>query len=131
MNEKEIVDLETQFWSALRDGDAKAVAQLTADQCIVTGARGVGKLTNKQIAGMMEGAYWKLHSFAFTDIQVLEVRDDVAVIAYKVSEELTVEGKKLTLNASDASTWVKRNGRWVCVLHTESVEGDPFGRDRH
>ena len=128
MNDKEIIDLETRFWSALRDGDASAITQLTAEQCIVTGAQGVGKLTNKQIAGMMQGAEWKLHSFAFSDVQVLEVRDDVAVIAYKVSEDLTVEGKKLTLKASDASTWVKRNGRWACVLHTESVEGDPFGR---
>ena len=33
-------------------------------------------------------------------------------------------------DAADASTWVRRNGRWVCALHTESLKGDPFGRDR-
>jgi hypothetical protein len=25
---------------------------------------------------------------------------------------------------------VRRNGQWVCALHTESMLGDPFGRDR-
>jgi len=47
-----------------------------------------------------------------------------------VHEELTVEGKPVTLDAADASTWVRRDGRWVCALHTESLRGDPFGRDR-
>ena len=56
--------------------------------------------------------------------------DDVAVIASAVREDLTVDGKPLTIKAADASTWVRRNGRWVCALHTESLLGDPFGRDR-
>jgi len=58
------------------------------------------------------------------------VTDDVAVVAYKVREQLTVDGKPLTLDAADASTWVRRDGRWLCALHTESIAGDPFGRDR-
>ena len=51
-------------------------------------------------------------------------------MAYQVHEELTVEGKPLTLDAADASTWVRRDGTWRCALHTESIAGDPFGRDR-
>jgi hypothetical protein len=54
----------------------------------------------------------------------------VAVLVYNVHEELTVDGKPVTIDAADASTWVRRNGRWVCALHTESLKGDPFGRDR-
>ena len=56
---------------------------------------------------------------------------DRKTLAYKVREKLTVDGKPVTLEASDASTWVRKNGRWVCALHTESVIGDPYGRDRH
>ena len=58
------------------------------------------------------------------------VRDDTAIIAYKVTEQLTVDGEPVTLKAADASTWVRRDGRWLCALHTESVIGDPFGRHR-
>ena len=44
--------------------------------------------------------------------------------------ELTVDGKPLQLEAADASVWIKRDGHWRCAVHTESVKGDPFGRDR-
>jgi hypothetical protein len=56
--------------------------------------------------------------------------DDVAIVAYKVKEDMTVEGKPLQLEAADTSTWVRKDGRWLCALHTEALTGDPFGRDR-
>jgi hypothetical protein len=79
---------------------------------------------------MMEGASWTLHDFKFEDVKVQRLSDDVAVIGYKVHEDLTVDGQPVTLDAADASTWVKKNGRWVCAMHTESIVGDPYGRDR-
>jgi len=48
-----------------------------------------------------------------------------------VHEELTVEGKPVTLDAADSSTWVRRDGHWLCAAHTETLSGDPYGRDRH
>jgi hypothetical protein len=56
--------------------------------------------------------------------------DDIAVLAYNVREEATVDGKRVTLDAADASTWRRRDGHRVCALHTESLKGDPWGRDR-
>jgi hypothetical protein len=46
-----------------------------------------------------------------------------------VKEEMTVDGKPVTIDAADASTWVRRNGKWRCAMHAESIKGDPFGRD--
>jgi hypothetical protein len=81
-------------------------------------------------AKLMEDPKWTLHEFSFEKENVAFLNDDTAVIAYTVTEKLTVEGKPLTLKAADASTWVRRDGRWLCALHTESVLGDPFGRDK-
>ena len=36
----------------------------------------------------------------------------------------------MALDAADSSTWVRRDGRWLCAMHTEAIAGDPFGRDR-
>jgi hypothetical protein len=47
--------------------------------------------------------------------------DDVAVVAYTVREDLTVDGKPVSLEAADVSTWVRRTVRWLCALHTESL----------
>jgi uncharacterized protein (TIGR02246 family) len=129
--EKELLELEKQFWQAIQDNDAEAAMRLTDESCIVTGAQGVGRIPREAFAGMMKAAPYKLHRFELKgDVQVRVLTDDVAVVAYKVHEELTVDGKPVTLEAADASTWVRRKGRWLCALHTESIAGDPYGRDR-
>ena len=71
-----------------------------------------------------------LGGFDEKTMQVKFINDDVAIVAYKVNESLIVDGKPLPLNANDSSVWVRRNGEWLCALPTESVAGDPFGRDK-
>jgi hypothetical protein len=105
--------------------------ELTDEQCIVAGASGVASINREAFAGMLNSSAWTLNEFEFVgDVEVRALTDDVAIVAYKVKEQLTVEGKPLTLEAADASTWVRRDGRWLCALHTEAVAGDAFGRDR-
>jgi hypothetical protein len=114
----------------LKDGDADTALKLTDDPCIVTGAQGVGRLSGERLAQMMKKRNWQLESFELTDPQVQMLGEDVAVIAYTVHEDLTVEGKPVSLDAAESSTWVRRHGHWRCALHTESLKGDPFGRDK-
>ena len=128
--EKQLLDLETQFWNCMKTRDVEAALKLTHDPCIVTGAQGVGKIDRQIFAKMMETGTWTLHHYSFSDVKVERLTEDVAVIGYKVRETLTVDGQKLDLEAADASTWVRKDGKWRCALHTESVIGDPFGRDR-
>lgn len=127
---KELLDLETQFWTAMKEKDVDAAMRLTDEECIVTGAQGVGRIDRETMGDMLRNASYTLHSFELTKPEVRKLRDDVAVLAYTVVEELTVDGKDVKLEAADASTWVRRGGRWQCALHTESIAGDPFGRDR-
>lgn len=129
--EKELLTLERQYWQAIKDGDAKAAGRLSDETCIVTGAQGVGKLTRTQLMQMMSaGSNWKLEGFEISNPIVQPITDDVVGVAYKVSERLIVDGKPVTLDAAESSTWVRRDDGWVCAVHTESIAGDPFGRDR-
>jgi hypothetical protein len=81
---------------------------------------------------MMNDPHYSLDDFdlADDDIKVRILSDDVAIVAYKAHEELTVDGKPVELDVADSSTWVRRGGRWACAQHTEAIVGDPFGRDR-
>ena len=124
----ELVKLETQYWTAIKERDAAAAAAMSDEPCIVTGAQGVGELDRKTLAGMFSGAPWELHEFDLQNVHVRKVTDDVAIVAYSVDEKLTVEGQPVSLKAFDASVWVRRGGKWLCALHTESLAGDPFGR---
>ena len=128
--EQDLLALEKQFWQAMKDKDAPAAARLTDDPVIVTGPQGVGRIDKKAFARMMETSTWQLERFEISKAEVRMLSDDVAIVAYKVHQELIVEGERLTLEAADSSTWVRRDGRWLCAMHTEALAGDPFGRDR-
>jgi ketosteroid isomerase-like protein len=126
----ELLNLEKQYWQAIKDRDVDAALRLTNDPCIVTGAQGVGRIDRPKLAGMIQAASYTIHDFQLQDdAEVTLPSNDVAVLAYKIREELTVDGNPVSLEAADASVWVRRDGRWLCALHTESILGDPFGRD--
>lgn len=128
--EDELIDMENQYWLAIQEKDADAATRLTDDECIVTGAQGVGRITREALSKMVETDSYTLLAFQLSDVQVRSISDDVAIVGYKVHEELTVGGKPVKLDAADASVWIRRADGWKCALHTESVLGDPFGRDR-
>ncbi len=123
--------LERRFWDAMKDQDGTSAMDLSDDPTVVVGAQGAAELPRPTMREMLETPTWKLLSYAIEDLIVREVAPDTVITAYKVTEDLTVEEKPLTLEAYDASVWVKRDGAWVCALHTESLAGDPFGRDKN
>ena len=128
----ELLDLERQFWDAMRDKDASAASKMTDDGCIVVGAQGVAAIDKASMGKMVKEAEWELRHYSFDEqnAQVRMIGDDVAIVAYTVTEKVVVDGKSITMKANDASVWVRRNGHWVNAMHTESLAGDPFGRDR-
>jgi hypothetical protein len=128
----ELLSLERQFWDAMRSKDGATAERLTADECIVVGAQGVSAIDKKTMSELTTEGQWTLEHYEFDDnsVQVRWIDDDVALVAYKVKERIAVEGEQLTLEANDSSVWVQRNGDWLCAVHTESIVGDPFGRDR-
>ena len=128
--EQEIVQLEKQYWQGIKDKDIATCERLTDFPCLVAGAHGVASIPKEKFKGIMESGNYKLNNFEFKESEVRMLTDDVALHAYKVHQDLTVDGKPIKLDAAQSSTWIKRNGRWVCALHTESLLGDPYGRDK-
>jgi hypothetical protein len=128
--EQEIIELENKFWQSIVDDDVDASVAMLDKRSVVTGAQGVATMSHDDYRRMAEqgAGKWVLKSFKLDDVQVSFPTGDVAVIAYKVTEDMDVEGKPLTLRAADATTWVRKDGEWLAALHTESLLGDPFGR---
>ena len=129
--EKEIFELEKRYWQALKDQDLQTILELSDDPCVVAGAQGVSTIDKKMMSQMMQDPNYTLHDFVLDeDYQIRMLNDDTAILAYKVREDLTVDNEPISFDAAEASTWIRRDGRWVCALHTETISGDPFGRDR-
>ena len=129
---QELLENERRFWDAMREKDGEAAAEMTHDHCIVVGAQGVSAVDKQTMARLTKEGDWELERYTFdeSNAQVQFLNDDVALVAYNVKEKLTVDGKPVNLDANDASVWVRKNGEWQCAMHTESLAGDPFGRDR-
>jgi hypothetical protein len=128
--EKEMLALERQFWDAIKSADGQTVAKLTADKCIVAGASGAMEIDRETMGQMLSAAGYELKDYRFDDFHVLPLRDGVVAVSYKVHEDMMVEGEPVSLDAYDTSVWVRNGGSWQCALHTESLAGDSFGRDR-
>jgi hypothetical protein len=128
--EKEILELENRYWEFIKARDVEGAMRLTDFPCLVAGASGVGLIDKETFRKMMSGANYTLHDFEIKDAKVSLPNDDVVLVAYKVHEDLTVDGKKVSMDAADTSVWVRRGGEWRCALHTESLAGDAYGRDK-
>lgn len=126
--EREVLDLEKQYWRAIKNRDMDAALRLTDDPCLVASAQGVRRLDRQTFMSMMKAMPSTLQDFDVRDgAEVRLLSDDVAIVAYTVYEALTTPaGKALTLDAADTSTWVRRDGRWRCAMHTETILGDPL-----
>ena len=128
----ELLDNERRFWDAMKTKDASVASKMTDDQCIVVGAQGVSSVDAKSMGKMTAEGKWQLDQYSFDEknAQIRYLTDDIAIVAYKVNEQVTLDGKAMPIEANDASVWVKRDGEWRCALHTESLAGDPYGRDK-
>lgn len=125
---QELLAREKSYWTAIKEKDSRVAAHLSDDPCIVVGAQGVSEVSRSVLSKMLEGATYELRGFSLEDVHFRRLSDDIAALAYKVSEELVVDGEKVKLDAFDSSVWMRRDGEWVCVVHTESPAGDAFGR---
>src|SRR4030095_11521658 len=94
---QELLALEKQYWNAIKANDAATATSLSDDPCVVVGAQGVGELSRSSLAKMMQGARYKLEDYALDDVHLRPISDDVVALAYKVTEDLVVEGERIKL----------------------------------
>jgi hypothetical protein len=130
-NDREIIDLEQRYWQALKDRDGDAAKALCDESCILAGPFGVEELSRDELAQMVPNPNYEILEFSIDDdAKVIHVGQDLAIIAYDVHERLKVDGEEIGLDAAETSTWIRKDGQWLCAAHTESLRGDPFGRDK-
>ena len=123
--EQELVALEERYWRAMQDNDVEAAVSLTDFPCIVASAGGVRSIDERTYRELLASGAYQVKQFKMKgEMEARMLSDDVGVVAYEIHEELNVHGNPVTVDATDASAWVRRDGRWRCALHAESIAGD-------
>jgi ketosteroid isomerase-like protein len=120
-NRNDIIALEKSYWDAMKAKDGDRTAELSADPALVTGLQGVMSIAKSKMGQMTKNGNWTLESYSFDDIEVATPAPDVAIIAYTVNQQVTMNGKPQTLRAADSSTWVRGSLGWQCHAHSETI----------
>jgi ketosteroid isomerase-like protein len=120
---QEIIDLEKKYWAALRDQDLDSALNMTDFPGLVISSRGVMPITKDGYVKMFNSGQGRVRDFKIDEerAKVIQAGPDTAVIAYSVHSRF---GKKdddvKDIDAINTSTWVKKNGQWMCSMHTET-----------
>jgi ketosteroid isomerase-like protein len=117
---QDIEKLEHAFWKSLVDRDAEAATAMLAPQALMVSSHGTLQFDPPQYAKMLADPKHGLLKYKLSDMDVLFPSEDVAIATYKANQTMTMDGKELTQDVVDSSTWVRMGGTWKCVAHTES-----------
>jgi hypothetical protein len=108
---------EHQIWDAIKAKNWDAFAGMLTDDFVIVGEGGV-ETKAKMLEEMKK---YDLTDYTFSDVRLVKVDADLAVLTYKVTEKSSYDGKptsgKPTLSSS---AWVNRGGKWVAAWHQES-----------
>jgi ketosteroid isomerase-like protein len=117
---RDIEQLENAFWKSLVDRDADAATAMLAPQALMVSSHGAMQFDPPQYAKMLQDPKHGLLDYTLSDMDVLFPSEDVAIATYKANQTMAMDGKELTQDVVDSSTWVRMGGTWKCVAHTES-----------
>lgn len=115
--------LERRFWDALVAQDVPAATDLLAEPALMVSGHGAMRFDHAQYRKMAEQGSMVLKSFEMSDVQTTFATDDIAIVTYRVRQEMAGRGDAdvTVQQMNDSSTWVRdASGAWKCVMHTET-----------
>ena len=116
----EIERLEKAFWQSMVDGKPTVATRMLTEPALMVSSHGVTRFDHASYTKMAKDDRYKLVDYRMSDVDVLFPKDDVAVASYRVNQTMEMEGRSITNDVFDTSTWVKVDDEWLCVAHTES-----------
>ncbi|MGE5411246.1 MAG: nuclear transport factor 2 family protein [Clostridiales bacterium] len=110
-----ILDNENSIVNALKDKDMEKFGNYLADDFV--GISGMGRTNkNEEIQSMKDV---DIKNFSMSDPKVVFPTNDVAILTYKATSSGTYKGKDFNDTFNASTTWVKKDGKWLNVSHTE------------
>lgn len=116
----EIERLERAFWKSLVERDADAATRMLAPEALMVSSHGTMRFDPAQYAKMLLDPKHGLLEYTLSDMDVLFPGDGVAIATYRAHQTMEMDGRRMEQDVVDSSTWVRMDGEWKCVAHTES-----------
>lgn len=114
-----LLKLESESWQFLKDRDVAAAKNYLGDDALLIFGDGT-RFTKEQYLKVMPD--FRLDSITIAPGAEIKVwTPDVATLLYRVTYASAMKDAKATaMKAMAASTYVRRNGKWLSVLYQET-----------
>ncbi len=119
--DRDLIALERRFWQSMVDRDTDTALGLLAEPALMVSSHGSMQFDHAGYRKMAENARHALTAFDLSNARVLRPSDDVAIVTYEVDQTTTMADREQRVRMSDSSTWVRRDGKWLCAIHTETA----------
>lgn len=106
---------EKEIYQAIKNEDIDIFKSYTSDNLISVYRSGYAT-KDDEIDHLAEIT---IHSYQLSDIKVKQPAKDVAIIIYTLDASGIYQDKKFGGKFYAASTWIKSDGTWKTVMHTE------------
>ena len=114
---------EKGAWQAFKDKKGDDFKKLVHASMIGVYAEGVSDV-KKEMDDMQK---WNMKSFAISNYSIVAVGSDALISHYTVTVEGTYDGKDASGTFYAGSVWMKSNGDWQAIFHTNVKEAKPTG----
>jgi len=111
---EDLLKLEEDFANAIVSNDADAVAQFVSDDWIIIDPDG-GVIDKGRFLAVMRSGALTHEAMESTDVR-LRAYGDTAVVTAVTSTKGKFMGQEFTSRERATDVFVKRDGRWQCVL---------------
>ncbi|MDR7335484.1 nuclear transport factor 2 family protein [Roseateles asaccharophilus] len=121
-----LIALEKKFWQSMVDEDTDTALAMLDEPSLMVSSHGAMQFSHDQYREMAENGSMVIKSFELSDMQVMYPNDDTAVLTYRVKQAIAMRGKsgEIEQEMADSTVWVRKDGEWRCVMHTETEIDD-------
>jgi hypothetical protein len=116
----EILALETSYWDAIKHKNGTETAKLSGKNALVSSTQGVRNIPKDKMGAMTESGPLTLNAHELDEVSVVTPAKDVAIIAYKAKQTMTMEGEKRDMTTAHISTWIMGAEGWECHAHSQT-----------
>jgi ketosteroid isomerase-like protein len=113
--ERAVLALEDRRYQAMIDADLETMDRLCAEELSYAHSSGV-RDTKQEYFEKVRSGYYDYHSIDHP-VERVEVVGDTAIVAGRMTADLTVQGTRKTIDNLALAVWAKDGGEWRLLAY--------------
>jgi len=116
---EDLVAMEKSIWKAFANHDAKAYADTMTDDAVEIGSDGEATTGEKLLASISSPSC-NVKSFDLADTKLRQLSPDIAILTYRLTQDVTCDGKKSPTKTFATAIYVRQGGKWRWTMFQQT-----------